>query len=172
MAVALMGVLLLDVALGPRAGAAGDSKTVFGWPRAGTSIITLRKVKIVITEQACDAQHPCGENGPGVLRPNTMVTSIVAEIKNKRYSLDAKDMFNAWGGGRNEDTKTKNRRFGATCYNSNNCVIRAVIGDGIWTTAVQWEISGGIASRTVYTSNPDIIELFLTHIDPPGNVYY
>lgn len=141
------------------------------FPEPGVSVITLKGVKIVITERACGDRH-CGIEGSGVLQPNSEVSSIVVEVGHKRYSLNVKGMYDAWGGGRNESLKTKNRRFGATCYNPSNCVIRAVIGDGIWTAAVQWEISDGKSSRTVFTSSPDVISLFIADIDPPGNVYY
>lgn len=159
-------VLIGILTIGARQGFCSN----LGFAEPGVSVITLKGVKIVITERACGPHH-CGIEGPGVLQPDSEVTSIVVEVGHKKYALNVKGMYDAWGGGRNETLKSKNRRFGATCSDSSNCVIRAVIGDGIWTAAVQWEISDGRSSRTVFTFSPDVISLFIAHIDPPGNVY-
>lgn len=140
----------------------------------GISVISLPKARIVIVERACGPRY-CGFNKPGTERPETEVTSIVAEIggqrHQKKYSLPCKGMFDAWGGGRNENFHSKNRRFGASCYDDNYCVLRGVFGDGAETFAVQWEISNGKVSWTVFTGIADIVDLFLSDIDPPGNVY-
>lgn len=140
----------------------------------GVSVISLPKAKIVITERACGPRH-CGVSGPGVEPPQTEVTSIVAEIGDKthhrKYSLPCKGMFDAWGGGLDENVRSKNRRFGATCYDENNCVLRGVFADGAETFVAQWEISDGRVSRTVFTGVSDIVDLFMSNIDPPGNVY-
>ena len=109
---AVLNQEILHLTIGARHGFCSNLE----FPEPGVSVITLKGVKIVITERACGDRH-CGIEGSGVLQPNSEVSSIVVEVGHKRYSLNVKGMYDAWGGGRNESLKTKNRRFGATCYN-------------------------------------------------------
>ena len=140
----------------------------------GISVISLPKVRVVIKEISCNPKL-CPINDTEELRPTIKVKSIVAyvEIKGhqKKYLLPSKDMFDAWGGGRDENINTKYREFGATCYDKNNCVLRGVFGDGAETFVAQWEISDGHVERTVFTAISDVVDLFRSNIDPPSNVY-
>ena len=101
-----------------------------------------------------------------------MVTSIVATVGHKKYLLPSEGLLDAWGGGRIVDTHTKDRMFGGACYDSDDCVFRGVLDTGRnnAAVAVQWEIFNGKVSRTVFTTSDDIVNFFLTHIDPPPNV--
>lgn len=140
----------------------------------GISVISLPKVRVVIKEIGCNPKL-CPINDTEESKPIIKIKSIVAyvEIKGhqKKYLLPSQGMFDAWGGGRDENINTKYREFGATCYDENNCVLRGVFGDGAETFVAQWEISDGHVERTVFTAVSDVVDLFRSHIDPPSNVY-
>ncbi len=106
-------------------------------------------------------------NGPiyGVDRslPKTYVKSIVLKVGQKKYCLDSRYMYNAWG----KRVNKKIKYLGTHFYDQNNGVVRGVFSDASGTFVVQWQITNGIAFREVLTSDNEVVNLFLEHIDPP-----
>lgn len=98
--------------------------------------------------------------------PRTYVKSITASLQGRLYSLDASNMYNAWGG-RPLEVKGSIRYFGGKCSNQKNCQFRGIFSDGAGSFVAEWKIVDGVSVRTVLTNSVDVIHLFMDHIDPP-----
>jgi hypothetical protein len=103
--------------------------------------------------------------------PKTYVFRITATVKGHRYVLPSDGMYDAWGSNRSENPQSKVRHFGGQCYSPANCVFRGVFSDASETYVVQWEIADGIAERTVFTGDNEIVNLIVDHIDGSKEEY-
>jgi len=100
--------------------------------------------------------------------PNTYVKSITVTYHGKSYSLDASDMYDAWGS-RPLEVKGTVRYFGGRCSDEKNCEFRGIFSDGVGTFVAEWRVVDGVPMRDVLTDSSDIVDLFIHHIDPPEN---
>lgn len=98
--------------------------------------------------------------------PKTYVKNIWVSFAGAKHGLDAKDMYNAWGG-RPLEYKGSIRYFGGKCSDSNNCQLRGVFSDAAGSFVAEWQIVNGKSTRTVLTNSNDVVHLFMEHIDPP-----
>jgi len=98
--------------------------------------------------------------------PKTYVKSITISYQGQLYSLDALDMYDAWGN-RPLEYKGIIRYFGGKCSDTKNCRFRGSFSDAAGSFVAEWQIVNGLSSRTVLTDSDDIGELFMQHIDPP-----
>ncbi len=96
--------------------------------------------------------------------PSAYLKSITVLYQSKSYAFDVRGMFDAWG--HRPLQRGKTRYFGGGCSDSNTCQFRGLFSDGIGTFVAEWTIVGGVAQRTVLTSSPDIVAVFIDHIDP------
>ena len=104
--------------------------------------------------------------GVDVGLPKSYVKSIRITYQGQSYSLDVSDMYNAWGT-RPLEYKGKIRYFGGKCFDAKNCQFRGLFSDAAGSFVAEWRIVNGLSARTVLTSSNDVINLFITHIDPP-----
>lgn len=98
--------------------------------------------------------------------PKTYVKSIHVSFQGQTYSLNSKDMYNAWGR-RPLEYKGTVRYFGGRCDDSKNCQFRGLFSDAGGTFVAEWRIVNGEAMRTVLTDSNDVVHLFMKNIDPP-----
>ena len=98
--------------------------------------------------------------------PKTYVKCISAIYQGQSYTLNASDMYNAWGK-RPLEVEGAVRYFGGKCLNAKNCQFRGLFSDAAGTFVAEWQIVNGLSSRTVLTDSNDIVNLFMQHIDPP-----
>jgi hypothetical protein len=98
--------------------------------------------------------------------PTTYVKSITATFRERSYSLDVSQMYNAWGG-RPLEVKGAVRYFGGRCSDPMNCTLRGLFSDAAGSYVAEWQIADGISVRTVLTSSGDIVGDFIRNIDPP-----
>jgi hypothetical protein len=98
--------------------------------------------------------------------PKTYVKSISVSYQSQSYSLDASDMYNAWGE-RPLEYKGTVRYFGGKCSDTKNCRFRGLFSDGAGSFVAEWQIVNGVPIRTVLSDSNDIVNLFMQHIDPP-----
>jgi len=98
--------------------------------------------------------------------PKTYVKSITISFKGQEYSLDASDMYDAWGSRRLEYPGVI-RYFGCNCFDKTNCQLRGIFADGAATFVAEWRIIDGRSVRTVFAFDDDIVDLFMKNIDPP-----
>lgn len=124
--------------------------------------------------KGCSSQEPvCEINGnlpygSDLELPKTFVKSIRVSISDKSYTLDSRDMYNAWGKRPLEyEQNGKVRYFGGNCYDKLNCQFRGMFSDAAGSFVAEWKIVQGTPSRTVLTNSSDIIHLFMENIDPP-----
>lgn len=98
--------------------------------------------------------------------PKTYLKSIKVLFQNTSYTLDVKDMYNAWG---NRPLKYPGgvRYFGGKCFDKKNCQFRGLFSDAGGSFVAEWLIVDGYATRTVLTGSNDVVDLFMKHIDPP-----
>jgi hypothetical protein len=98
--------------------------------------------------------------------PKTYVKSIKISYHGQSYLLDASDMYNAWG---TRPLKYKGviRYFGGTCTDRKTCRFRGLFSDGAGSFVAEWLIVDGVERRTVLTDSDDVVNLFMSHIDPP-----
>ena len=154
------------------ASAAADTNAVFTLPSG---------VKIQISEapfekasfkvSGCiNGRAPCTINGHipfGSLDlPKTYVKKISISYQGQSYSLNASDMYDAWGE-RPLEYKGALRYFGGKCSDTKNCQFRGLFSDGASSYVAEWEVVDGVATRTVLSNSDDIVNLFKQHIDPP-----
>lgn len=98
--------------------------------------------------------------------PKTYVKSILVSFQGQSYSLDVKDMYDAWGA-RPLEYKGVIRYFGGKCYDSKNGQFRGIFSDAAGTFVAEWRIVNGESIRTILTDADDVINLFMKNIDPP-----
>lgn len=98
--------------------------------------------------------------------PKTYVKKISVSYHDRSYSLDASDMYDAWGG-RPLEHKGAVRYFGGKCFDKRNCQFRGLFSDAAGTFVAEWRVVNGLPIRTVLTDSQDIVHLFMQHIDPP-----
>jgi hypothetical protein len=98
--------------------------------------------------------------------PETYVKSISVSYRGQSYSLDASDMYNAWGN-RPLEYKGVIRYFGGKCFDTKNCQFRGLFSDAAGSFVAEWAIVDGLSIRTVLSGSGDIVDLFMKHIDPP-----
>jgi hypothetical protein len=121
--------------------------------------------------QGCSDQGNCRINGRvpyGVAfgLPKTYVKSITVSFKDQTYSLDASQMYNAWGS-RPLEHKGIIRYFGGKCFDAKNCSFRGLFSDAGGSFVAEWRIANGESMRTVLTESNDVVHLFMKNIDPP-----
>lgn len=98
--------------------------------------------------------------------PKTYVKRITASYQGHSYSLDASDMYDAWGR-RPLEFKGGIRYFGGGCADPKSCGFRGIFSDGAGTYVAEWRVVNGVSVRTVLTDSNDVVSLFMTQIDPP-----
>ena len=98
--------------------------------------------------------------------PRTYLKSISVSYRNKSYSLDASDMYDAWNG-RPLEYKGTVRYFGGKCFSTKDCQFRGLFSDGASSFVAEWRVVNGKPIRTVLTSSGDVVNLFMKNIDPP-----
>jgi hypothetical protein len=98
--------------------------------------------------------------------PETYVKSISVRYKDRTYSLEASDTYNAWGG-RPLEVKGVVRYFGARCSSAKYCHFRGLFSDAAGSFVAEWRIVDAVPIRTVLSNSDDIGALFRKHIDPP-----
>jgi hypothetical protein len=99
--------------------------------------------------------------------PKTYVKSITVSYKGQSYSLDASDMYDAWGK-RPLEYPGSIRYFGGQCIDDKHCQFRGLFSDGSSSFCAEWVVGDGISKRTVLTGSTDVMDLFRKNIDPPG----
>jgi hypothetical protein len=118
-----------------------------------------------------DDNKPCLINGhipfglTGNL-PKTYVTTITASYLGHSYSLDASDMYDAWGS-RPLAVKGAIRYFGGSCSGVGVCQFRGIFSDGVGSFVAEWQIVDGLSFRTILSDSNDVVNLFIHNIDPP-----
>lgn len=98
--------------------------------------------------------------------PKTYVKSIIVSYQGRSYSLDASDMYNAWGARPLEYPGTI-RYFGGKCIDTKNCQFRGLFSDAAGTFVAEWRIINEIPVRTILTDSSDVVNLFMKNIEPP-----
>jgi len=98
--------------------------------------------------------------------PKTYVKSIRATYQGRTHSLDASDMYDAWGD-RPLEEKGVVRYFGGKCFSPGHCQFRGLFSDAGGAFVAEWQIVNGVSFRTVLTDSGDIVSLFISEIDPP-----
>jgi hypothetical protein len=98
--------------------------------------------------------------------PKTYVKSINVLYKDRRYSLDVSNMYDAWGK-RPLEVKGAVRYFGGKCHDVKNCEFRGIFSDGSGSYVAEWKIIAGLSFRTILTNSDDVVKLFIHNIDPP-----
>jgi hypothetical protein len=98
--------------------------------------------------------------------PETYVKSIMISSKGRSYSLNASDMYNAWGS-RPLEHKGSIRYFGGKCNDLKNCQFRGVFSDAGGSFVAEWRVVNGMPIRTTLTDSNDVVTLFMKNIDPP-----
>jgi hypothetical protein len=122
--------------------------------------------------EGCTADNsPCLINGripfgTAFTLPKTYVKSITITYQGRSYSLDASDMYDAWGA-RPLEYKGVIRYFGGKCFDKHNCQFRGLFSDAAGTFVAEWLIANGLSNRTILTSSNDVVNLFAKNIDPP-----
>jgi hypothetical protein len=110
-----------------------------------------------------DGRIPFGSDG-GL--PKSYVKSITASFKGQHHTLDASQMYNAWGG-RPLEVKGTIRYFGGKCQDSMNCSLRGLFSDASGSFVAEWQVVSGVSQRTIITSSSDVMNEFRKNIDPP-----
>jgi hypothetical protein len=122
--------------------------------------------------QSCSDQEPaCLINGRvpfgnAFELPETYVKSITVSCKGRSYSLDATQMYDAWGS-RPLEVKGVIRYFGGSCSDAKNGRFRGTFSDAAGSFVAEWLIVNGVSIRTVLTDSSDVGDLFMKSIDPP-----
>lgn len=98
--------------------------------------------------------------------PKTYVRSITVSFQGQSYSLDASDMYNAWGS-RPLEYPGIVRYFGGKCFDRKNCQFRGIFSDASGTFVAEWRVVNEVSIRTVLTDSNDVVNLFMKNIDPP-----
>jgi hypothetical protein len=98
--------------------------------------------------------------------PRTYVKSITISFRGRSHTLDASDMYDAWGG-RPLEYPGMVRYLGGKCFDTRNCQIRGLFSDAAGSFVAEWRIVNGLVVRTVLTDSNDVVNLFTKNIDPP-----
>jgi len=98
--------------------------------------------------------------------PKTYVKSIEVSFQGASYALDVADMYNAWGN-RPLEYPGAVRYFGGKCFDEKNCQFRGLFSDAAGSFVAEWLIVDGYSTRSILTSNSDVVNLFTKNIDPP-----
>ncbi len=98
--------------------------------------------------------------------PKTYVSKIIFNVNNKRYNLENKYMYNAWGA-RPLEVPNVIKYFDAHCYDNKNCTIRGIFSDAAGSFVAEWKIIDGKPIRTIITDSSDILSMFKNNISPP-----
>lgn len=94
--------------------------------------------------------------------PTTYVKSISVEVRRKTLRLDASHMFNAWGTRHLTTYEGKPvTYFVGACPNIDLCVFRGLFSDGAGTFVAEWKVFQGATTRTVISSDEELISLFM-----------
>jgi hypothetical protein len=101
--------------------------------------------------------------------PQTYVKRITVAVGGKSYDLSAADMYNAWGS-RPLKFHDLIQYFGGNCKDQKNCRFRGLFSDAAGAFVAEWQIVDGISVRTILTNSPDVMNLFVRHIEPPDFV--
>jgi hypothetical protein len=157
------------------------SGKTFAWQVA--EFVLPSGVRVKIVESAFTAGQfklaGCGDADSGCLingkmpfgafnrLPATYVKRITVSYRGRSHSLDASDMYDAWGS-RPLEFKGGIRYFGGQCADTKNCGFRGLFSDGASTFVAEWRIVDGVSTRTVMTDSSDVVDLFMKQIDPPG----
>src|SRR5262249_28680864 len=154
--------------------AVADSESVFTLPsNVQVRIVEAPFEKSQFSVSGCDADNkPCFINGHlpwGVAfgLPRTYVKQITVSYRGVSHTLDASDMYDAWGSRPLQYEGTKLRYFGGRCFDENNCQFRGLFSDTSGSFVAEWRIVGGKSFRTVLTDSDDVKNLFDKNIDPP-----
>jgi len=172
--VALMiGTLLTLGCASIPAVAAGDTSAVFTLPSGvQVEIVESAFKKTLFSIAGCAGQGgPCKINGAvpfgsDFTVPTTYVKKITVLYKGRSHSLDASNMYNAWGA-RPLETKGVVRYFGGRCFDESNCQLRGLFSDAAGAFVAEWVIVDGESYRTVLSDSNDVVRLFMRNIDPP-----
>jgi len=153
--------------------ALADTEAMFTLP-SGVSVkiteATFQK-KLFKVSGCAEGSTSCRINGhtpfgSALEMPKTYVKSILISYQGQSYSLNASDMYDAWGG-RPLEHKGTIRYFGGKCFDTKNCQFRGLFSDGAGSFVAEWRIANGLSNRTVLTDSNDIVNLFMQHIEPP-----
>jgi len=100
--------------------------------------------------------------GTDCTAPSTYVKSISVEVRKKALKLDASHMFNAWG--TRHLTKYEGKPityFVGACPSKDLCAFRGLFSDGAGTFVAEWKVFQGATTRTVISSDEELISLFM-----------
>ncbi len=110
-----------------------------------------------------DGQIPFGTDC-GI--PSTYVKSLTVVVNGKSLKLDTSQMFNAWGTRHLTMHEGKLvRYFGGSCLDKDICVFRGLFSDGAGTFVAEWRVFQGATTRTVITSDEEIVFPFTDNLD-------
>jgi len=164
---------MLSFLLFATAAVAADKTSTFTLPSGvKVTIVEVPFEKSLFKIEGCsDRDSVCRINGHAPFGvafglPKTYVKSITVSFKGRSNSLDASDMYNAWGS-RPLEHPGSIRYFGGKCFDNGNCQLRGLFSDGAGTFVAEWAIVNGLSIRTVLTGSDDVVNLFMKNIDPP-----
>jgi len=168
------GILFALLSLFVPATASADTTATFQLP----SGVTVRIVEAPFrasqfkVEGCSERDSACRINGripfgTAFGLPKTYVKSITVSFGVLTYSLNASDMYDAWGA-RPPEVKGVIRYFGGRCFDSKNCRFRGLFSDAAGTFVAEWNVVNGAPVRTVLTASDDVVELFTRNINPPS----
>lgn len=168
----LLGGALLGASFVYGGGAAFAGNVAFMLPSGvHVEIVEAPFVKTRFTVSGCDNNDEgCLINGhvpfgSDSRLPKTYVKSITVFYQGKSYSLDASNMYDAWG---DRPLEMKGvRYFGGRCFDTSNCQFRGLFSDAAGSFVAEWMVVNGVPVRTVLTNSSDVVNLFIQHIDPP-----
>jgi len=98
--------------------------------------------------------------------PKTYVKDIKIEFDNTFYTLNSKDMYNAWGD-KSFYVKDTIQYFGGECFDKKHCQFRGIFSDASGSFVAEWYIIDGLPVRTILSNSNDLINLFSENINPP-----
>lgn len=129
-------------------------------------------VEVTIEETRADTDAPPASSPNGGFKfgatrvPDTFVSKLSLSVGDRKYELDASNMYNAWGK-RAVESPDGTRFLAAHCYNDRNCTLRGLFSDAGGAFVAEWQIVDGQAMRTVITDSNDIVDLFAKDISIP-----
>lgn len=94
--------------------------------------------------------------------PTTYVKRISIVIRGQTFQLESSHMFNAWGMRHLTTYKGKPvTYFIGTCPSKKHCIFRGLFSDGAGSFVAEWQVFQGATTRTVLSSDDEIINLFM-----------
>lgn len=169
-----LSLKLLSLSLILPAGIIADTKVTFTLPSGmAVEIIEAPFKKELFKVEGCrDQEQLCLINnsipfGIAFGMPKTYIKNIKVSFQGRSYSLNTKDMYNAWGS-RPLEQKGIVRYFGGKCYDTKNCLFRGLFSDAGGTFVAEWQIKNGKSIRTILTDSNDVINLITKNIDSPN----